>query len=83
MLDELEPGAPAEEEQRQDAAGHNDERRLYAGAGEQPKAHANNDGADPNGDTGSQREWVPPGAPEDRSNEAPGEKRPRCVRHAQ
>ena len=67
---------------REYAAGDKDEGQLYAGAGEQPKSHPAYDGAQPNRDPGCQREWVPPGAPDDRPNQAPGEKRPSRVRHA-
>ncbi len=71
VLDELESGAPAEQEQRQDAAGHNDERQTYPGAGEQPQGHAHDDGAQPNRHARSQREWVAPSAPEKRPDQTP------------
>jgi len=83
VLDELESGAPAEKEQRQDAAGHDDERQTYPSAGEQPQGHADDDGAQPNCDARSQRERMPPGAPEKRPDQTPSEKRPSRVRHAQ
>ena len=56
---------------------------LHSSAGEQPKGHAADDGAEPNRNPGSQREWVPPGAADERSNQASGEKWPSRVRHAQ
>ena len=83
MLDEPEPGAPADEEQGKYEAGDENEGQLYAGAGEQPKSHSANNRAEPNRNPGGQGEWVPPGASEDRPNQAPGEKRPSGVRHAE
>ncbi len=73
MLDELEPGAPAEKKQRQETAGHDDERQTYPGAAEQPQGHADEDGAQPNRDARSQREWVPPGPPKKRPDQTPSE----------
>ena len=83
VLDELESGAPAEQEQRQDAAGHDDERQTYSSAREQPQGHAHHYGAQPDSHARFQREWVPPSAPEKRPDQTPSEKWPSRVRHAQ
>ena len=82
VLDEPEPGAPADEKQREYAAGNNDERQLHSSASEQPQSHAAYDGAEPYRHPGFQGEWVPPGASDDRSDQAPSKKRPSRVRHA-
>ena len=47
MLDEPEPGAPADEKQREHTAGNNDERQLHSSASEQPQSHAAYDCAEP------------------------------------
>jgi hypothetical protein len=82
VLDEPEPGAPAYEEQGEHEAGDDDEGELYTGAGEQPKSHPTHDCAQPNRNPGGQRVGVPPGPPNDRPNQTPGQKRPSGVRHA-
>ena len=82
VLNESQPGAPSDQEQRQYGAGNNDERQLHTRAGENPQRHAADDCAEPHCYPGFQSEWVPPRTANDRANEAPGEEWPGRLRYA-
>ena len=49
-LDQPEAGTPADDEQREDTAGDNDEGQLYTAAREHPERHSSDDGAQPDRD---------------------------------
>jgi hypothetical protein len=50
VLNQPEPGSPADQEDGEEDAGDEDERRLYTGTGEYPQRHATDDRAEPDED---------------------------------